>query len=798
MRFSESWGKGVPAVRAIVGLALTVYVVLLMAPWSFGMPESGQEASWVFALGHAAAEGWQWGRDVIFTYGPYSYLVTRIFESGLVVPRLVLSTVLAGSLALGLVTVLQPLPPLLMLAAAAIMLVTLPFSPDSWLFALPLLLVLLHFRRVPATPLWRLLVLAAACGIAAAIKLTLGVVTVILLGLVDLDRLRRRRWPVMVPAMVAVFLGLFVAAGQDLAGLPRFLALSMEVINGHSEAMAVAGRLTELAAFVVLALALLAVVVGAEWRRSGEGGRLWTGFCVLAASGIYGLIVFKAGFVRQDLHTLTAWSGFALAGGAYAAAAWATVGDRRLPLAGLGLAVLFSAGTLGIWTLDVPIPASRVLVDAPVAQYHSLMRILSDPQGWLTSLETDRRAAIDRIRRDMPLPALDGTVDAIPSVQSAILAHGLDYRPRTMFLEYTAYTAGLLEANRRFISGDEAPRYILFAPGSIDGRYPALTEGALWPDLLARYEPERFVGAMLLLRHRSAPLPGPVSEGTAGSVRLGESVTLPDHQGALFVSLDLRETLAGRAARALFRSLPVALRVKLADGREFTHRLIPGIAREGFVLSPYVATANSYARLALGRFDELAPLRVTEMRLEVGALGRMMYEPDVAMRIRPLDPAALGSQPPASASAVVATLDAQKVFERLLASKPSSVPDINVGLGPEGLFAHAPSRLSMSAEADRLAIGFGLRDGAWQNGAATNGVCFRVLAETEGGGEKPVWERCLRPLTDPADRGAQTAEVALPPSSGPIRYAFETDCIGDCRWDWSYWSRVTWSRSGAP
>lgn len=785
-----------PAVRAVAGLAITVYVVLLMAPWSFVMPESGQEASWVFALGHAAADGWQWGRDIIFTYGPYSYLATRIYESGLVVPRLVLSTVLAGSLALGMITVLRPLPLAVGLVAAVIMLVSLPFSPDTSLFALPLLLTLLHFRRVPATPLWRLLVLAAACGIAAAIKLTLGVITVILLGLVDLDRLRRRRWPVVTPVMVAAFLGLFVAAGQDPAGFPRFLSLSMEIVNGHSEAMVIVGRLAELAAFVVLALALFAVVLGAEWHRSAEGGRLWTGFCILAACGLYGLIVFKAGFVRQDPHTLTSWSGFALAGVAYAAAVWSTAGDRRWPLAGLGLAVLFSVGSFGMRMLDVPSPILRPLVDAPIEQYHALGRILSDPDGWLNSLEADRRAALERIRKDMPLPALDGTVDSVPSVQSTILAHGLAYKPRTSFLEYTSYTAGLLETNRRFIESDEAPRHIFFAPGSIDERYPALTEGALWPDLLARYEPERFVGAMVLLRRRSAPLQDLLSDGTAGSVRLGESVALPDHQGALFVSLDLRETLAGRLARALFRSPLVTLRVKLADGSEVTHRLIPGIAREGFVLSPYVATANSYARLALGRFGELAPLRVTEMRLEVGALGRMMYAPDVAMRIRPIDPAALDSQPPASE--VVAALDAQKAIEQLLASKPPSVSAGHVGLSAEGLFAHAPTHLSTSAVADRLALGFGLRDGTWQNGAATNGVCFRVLVETDGGGERPIWERCLHPVTEPADRGPQTAEVVLPPSSGPVRYAFETDCIGDCRWDWSYWSRVAWSRAKAP
>ena len=75
--------------------------------------------------------------------------------------------------------------------------------------------------------------------------------------------------------------------------------------------------------------------------------------------------------------------------------------------------------------------------------------------------------------------------------------------------------------------------------------------------------------------------------------------------------------------------------------------------------------------------------------------------------------------------------------------------------------------------------------GSWDQGGATNGVCFRVLDATGG---TVLWERCLDPVTVAADRTGDRAVVTLP--SGAERVILETDCRGDCRWDWSYWSEI--------
>ena len=64
------------------------------------------------------------------------------------------------------------------------------------------------------------------------------------------------------------------------------------------------------------------------------------------------------------------------------------------------------------------------------------------------------------------LPRLEGAVDIIPSKQSLLIAHGLDYRPRFTVQEYTTYTDVLIERNRAFFRGALAPANLI--PAGLD------------------------------------------------------------------------------------------------------------------------------------------------------------------------------------------------------------------------------------------------------------------------------------------------------------------------------------------
>jgi hypothetical protein len=85
-----------------------------------------------------------------------------------------------------------------------------------------------------------------------------------------------------------------------------------------------------------------------------------------------------------------------------------------------------------------------------------------------------------------------------------------------------------------------------------------------------------------------------------------------------------------------------------------------------------------------------------------------------------------------------------------------------------------------------LDIAFGILDGAWQGTGQTDGVCFRILAQAVS---VPLWQRCLDPKKALKDRGLQMATIEAPENTQELR--LETECRGNCNWDWSYWGKIS-------
>ncbi|MDC0835658.1 hypothetical protein POG22_22080 [Geitlerinema sp. CS-897] len=72
----------------ILGVAVAIYFTLATLPSPYIFITSGLDASWSFALTETVLKGLQFGRDVIFTYGPLGYLA-----AGSIVPENVLTAV---------------------------------------------------------------------------------------------------------------------------------------------------------------------------------------------------------------------------------------------------------------------------------------------------------------------------------------------------------------------------------------------------------------------------------------------------------------------------------------------------------------------------------------------------------------------------------------------------------------------------------------------------------------------------------------------------------------------------------
>jgi hypothetical protein len=611
--------------------------VAVFSPADLRPISAGLDTSWASVLGEAPRLGLKFGRDIIFTGGPLSPLYTGYFAEATIwwVVGFRALTILVIAAGLVLLTLRSQL-----LVLVPVAFVILFLFPDGVFFLVPFLLVLV-IADAPRSFARRLYAVACAlvCAALTLAKFSVAPLALVCLALVDLLTLRARRLPVAIGVYVTGVVALFAVLQGGLASFGPFLASTLDVTAGYAEGMSSVWPTEEIAYFLIAALIGIVTVLRVEFSLV-RAGRVdgWTAAALVVATVGYLYVVFKAGFVRHDLHAVIGWSGFAVAASAYVLLRW-QLSDAKTSL------IALQAVALALVVLLVPRSYKRgigmeapafwsFIRQQPFRSADATVRLLAAPGERLRQLQAARDHAMQELRAAHPMPRLAGAVDIIPSKQSLLIAHGLDYRPRFTVQEYTTYTDVLIERNRAFFRGERAPANLLFQPGSIDRRYPALAEGPLWPDFLRLYDPVDLVGDMLLLRRRAQPAGDVLGVATAASVDADVPFALPP--GPLFLKARFDLTLFGILANLALKPPLVHMRVTFADGETAQYRLIPAIARQGFIVSPLIEQASDFALLAAGTVSRtMRP--VTSIAFELTGLGRRAYRRPIAVELFPLD-----------------------------------------------------------------------------------------------------------------------------------------------------------------
>ncbi len=648
-----SFLPGLRLPKSVAVLLLSLCTALFaFHPMTPAVPQWGLDASWVTVMGEAADRHLRWGVDLAFPYGPASSLLTA-YEDSRYLTR-TLPALLAVSLAFGWGAVLLfasgQHDSRSGISAAAVGSLAIAITgtrgfPDIALLILPLLPFLLIVT--PLQPRKAVaLASAAIClvvGVTGMAKMSIAVLAIPLFAMGDVSLLIRHRVPFLLLCLIIGFASAGVSLGQTFDDFPVAMARQWDVVAGYSEAMATDGSRWELLAYVVAAGLLLGMIAFAEAKaaRSGRTPYAW-GFLRLVGLALVVFMLFKAGFVRQDLHTLIAWNGLAVAA---VLTLWARVRywARSLAVVTLSAAlaivlVLSPAMMIASTPAGARAAAALKLYDAwlvtePGGQLRIAAAALADPWSFAGYLDDRKHAAVTSITDLHPLPRLDGRVDTIPSMQSRVIANGLAFAPRPSFQEYSTYTRGLAEANRGFIEGPLAPDWILFGPEpggvdlTIDARYSNFAEGALWPDLLRLYRPERRIETWLALKRRDHPAAMTTDDWRRMQIGFNQSVEIAAAP-ATFVKVTVHPNLLGRLAGLLFRPAPLTMAVSFADGHRRLYHFITGIGEAGFVLSPLVQDADGFLTLAAGK--SASPDHVV-VAFSIEALPKLQrfFEPEI-------------------------------------------------------------------------------------------------------------------------------------------------------------------------
>ncbi len=625
--------------RRLFEIALFLTVLAAFVPLAPSMPAAGLDSSWMDAMNQGVAQGFVFGKDIVFTFGPYASIYTEVYHPA--TDRLMV----CGSLFLGisyflLLLLLGKGQKIYGLLLYGIFLACLVDSRDALLFSFPLLMSIVVFRMtLPEDHAFHLLLakpfdycsmfLTAPLGLLPLIKgslLPICGITAILCFAIFWRRGKEvlAYMVVGIPAISCIVL--WRLSGQPISALLGYFWNMRKIISGFAEAMSFPGNVWECVLFGLACMLIVLVIA-----RSAHGPKYSTWF-LCTSYAVYFFIAFKAGFVRHDpWHNVIA--GTSLLASALLLIYVLEAKPSLLPLA---MAIL-------VWTYIghgvVPTTANDISQNLR-GTFGQAFRGSLERLKMNDSLHKQFDARITAMRTEFPIPRMPGTADIYSYNQSWLLASGNTWAPRPVTQSYAAYTPELADLNLRHLQGATAPDNILFRVEPIDGRLPSLEDGLSWPALINGYSVRMLEGETAYLRKRATDNQhaGAMTATVYETNRvLGEEVTLPESNDLLFANIDIEPTLLGRIVRSLFKLPELHATLRLRDGTTKVYRAPSNMMKADFLITPLVKNTEEFVLLAAAGDKYLANNYLKSITLSSADRGGLFWNKTYSLRLRKLN-----------------------------------------------------------------------------------------------------------------------------------------------------------------
>jgi hypothetical protein len=763
---------------------LLYFAALTLAIFAYPtFPVMELDSSWRQALTYALVEGWQFGKDIVFTYGPLGSFMGNTYSGVFFWPFVAWQV--CTSLAFARVIYRQGLrlSPYPRAVYWTVMLLLGVCYIDA-LHTIIIFLVGMDLLRDAGGPMTRRAVTdLILIGILSAVKfpnmLLTGVVVATAAGFELAARRPRALWPLLLwPG--GTFLLVWVLCRQDPLNLPAYILHSLDISSGYVQAMGLPASTWSLVCGLLVLLGLVAYALIHLWGATDKARALAR--CLLLGAFVY--INWKHGFVRADGHII----GFYIAA-LVPITAFPALLDDAPRIRWLGRGLMLPALAVCLIGLQNPLPVTRDILPIMYARMiKTIDQTLDIPKFYE---ESRMKLRAQRTEWDLPKTrAIVGraSIDLLGYNVALILNNRFNYQPRPGLQSYLAYTPGLIAANADFYASDRAPDFVLFKFETIDGRFPPLDDSRTLYLFMHRYEYVHAEKNYQLWRRKPGPFdaaalaPRPLR--TAELTFNQPHLLGADSDKLLWAQLDIRRSLLGRLREFFYKPPFVQLRLMDAKGRESFFRLPLPQARAGFMLSPVIDDEASYMRFA----SDAEQRAVREITVVVDEADRKYLAPTIRLELSELTRSHAGEP----------FLREQKQaefpgFQEIPVTNEEKVPtSVAVVDGHTMVVLHAPSLMAFRIPRGvrQIAGTFGFLPGAYINGGNTDGAEF-VVYWFNGSSKTVLFRRSLNPVSTPADRGVQTFTADLPARpDGRIYLQVLPGPEGNFSWDWTAWGGI--------
>ena len=731
------------ALRWFAAASSLLFVFSCLNPAELPQRYNPLEDSWIQILHLAFVRHLQFGREIVFTFGPWGFLYAGyrpethwlsifIWLILAIIFWFAVRQIARQSFKSELARWLW------IMGLSSVAGIAFFINNDVRFICWPFLLLILHFFHEEPSAARIRCALIVSLGLLSLVKFTMMVVGIaIILAIAAETVLKRKRFPWCLPVYAGSIAFFWLLAAQKPSSFWPYLVNSWQVASGYTEAMMSNGAsdVQYAVRFVAVAFVLIAITGLAAWKRLG----LFSVFSI-GAMGFLTFTVLKYGFVRSEHESEAAL--------------------QMIAISLICLAIIWPAARDQQWWFRtagfLPIGAAFLFALGSFQRFHepSLMNLWAttfSPSRWLGPIEQTYLGSeyeeawelqLAGYRYEFPLPTVKGETDYYSSKQIELLAYDVPYQPRPVIQSYCAFTPALAELNAAHLRSDNAPQFIVFDNFALDRRYRSLDDGLSWPELLTRYDVQQVELPYTLLSRSKTPRKFNLVPISDTSVKLGQPFSLPATNGPIWAEIEVNRTLAGSAISAVFKPPMLFLKTTLRNGEQTTNDFLPSIARAGFLLSPRVDDSVWFAALGANPWPRgMMDNEITSFTI-YPARHRFpvdCYQDSMRVRLFRLE---FPTQPLKNLPAVNRLAELEDIWQRKIAGHGKLVysPD-------DGSILSVPPnshiRLGVPEKYSHLKLGFGLS--LFNKDKNVPGVTFRASTLDKQGRATSLWSQYIDP-----------------------------------------------------
>lgn len=184
---------------------------------------------------------------------------------------------------------------------------------------------------------------------------------------------------------------------------------------------------------------------------------------------------------------------------------------------------------------------------------------------------------------------------------SYCMSYDFNYVPLFTIQAYSAFTPYLDQMTAEMFWDDDAPAYILFATTTLGDRWPLIECPQTWEAIRYNYDVCIQEGVLLLKHKEREVVKRPEYHFLKASDYARDDVI--DLDGADYLIMNADMNLLGKLTKILYKIPPVNLHVYYTDGREETHRVLLDMFSGGVELGRLSSTGEGVIDIMNGEAD---------------------------------------------------------------------------------------------------------------------------------------------------------------------------------------------------